>query len=186
MPRYCGIHSEACVVKCNGCKKWFCNARGKTSGSHIVNHLVRAKHKEVSLHKNSQLGETVLECYACGCRNVFVLGYIPAKTESVVVVLCRDPCASQTGPSQSGFKEADWDWDVKQWHPLIEDRSFLSWLVKVPSEEEQKRARQIDAPQINKLEEVWKANPTVCTSEDAIVESYTDFAVFCFFFFLKG
>jgi len=38
-------HLQASVVRCNVCKKWFCNARGNTSGSHIVNHLVRAKHK---------------------------------------------------------------------------------------------------------------------------------------------
>ena len=29
--------------------------------SHIVNHLVRAKHKEVMLHKDSALGDTFLE-----------------------------------------------------------------------------------------------------------------------------
>lgn len=39
--RYCGVHNPACVVKCLICSKWFCNARGTTSGSHIVNHLVR-------------------------------------------------------------------------------------------------------------------------------------------------
>ena len=89
--RYCGIHSPASVVRCNfpSCRKWFCNGRGNTSGSHIINHLVRAKHKEVSLHADSPLGETILECYYCGCRNVFLLGFIPAKTESVVVLLCR-------------------------------------------------------------------------------------------------
>ena len=43
--RYCGHHDPASVVKCNVCNKWFCNARGNTSGSHIVNHMVRAKHK---------------------------------------------------------------------------------------------------------------------------------------------
>ncbi|KZT70080.1 hypothetical protein DAEQUDRAFT_223063 [Daedalea quercina L-15889] len=47
---YCGIHSPASVVKCLVCSKWFCNSRGNTSASHIVNHLVRAKHKEVILH----------------------------------------------------------------------------------------------------------------------------------------
>ena len=57
--------------------------------SHIVNHLVRSKCKEVTLHKEGALGETVLECYNCGCKNVFLLGFIPAKAESVVVVLCR-------------------------------------------------------------------------------------------------
>ena len=57
--------------------------------SHIINHLVRTKHKEVSLHKDGPLGETQLECYNCGCRNVFLLGFIPAKADSVVVLLCR-------------------------------------------------------------------------------------------------
>ena len=49
--KYCGIHEASCVVMCNICHKWFCNGRGNTSGSHIINHLVRAKHKEVTLHR---------------------------------------------------------------------------------------------------------------------------------------
>lgn len=42
--RYCGVSNPACVVRCNvpSCRKWFCNSRGNTSGSHIVNHLVSA------------------------------------------------------------------------------------------------------------------------------------------------
>eukprot|EP00064_Thunnus_orientalis_P007835 superscaffoldBa00000892_g7857 len=177
---YCGIHDPACVVYCNTSKKWFCNGRGNTSGSHIVNHLVRAKCKEVTLHKDGPLCETVLECYNCGCRNVFLLGFIPAKADSVVVLLCRvsststpklkscggnyklelgrQPCASQ-----SSLK--DINWDSSQWQPLIQDRCFLSWLVKIPSEQEQLRARQITAQQINKLEELWKDNPSA-TLED--------------------
>jgi regulator of nonsense transcripts 1 len=87
--KYCGIHDPSTVVMCNICKKWFCNGRGSTSGSHIVNHLVRAKHREVTLHSDGPLGETVLECYSCGVRNVFILGFIPAKADSVVVLLCR-------------------------------------------------------------------------------------------------
>lgn len=87
--KYCGIHSPASVVKCVTCDRWFCNSRGNTSGSHIINHLVRAKHKEVSLHPESPLGDTVLECYNCGCRNVFLLGFIPAKSDTVVVLICR-------------------------------------------------------------------------------------------------
>jgi regulator of nonsense transcripts 1 len=53
----------------------------------------------------------------------------------------------------------DMNWDLSQWCPLIDDRCFLSWLVKVPSEQEQLRARQISAQQINKVEELWKTNP---------------------------
>ncbi|KAG0473062.1 hypothetical protein HPP92_014919 [Vanilla planifolia] len=149
-----GVQNPACVVRCNipSCRKWFCNSRGNTSGSHIVNHLVRAKHKEVCLHKDSPLGETILECYNCGCRNVFLLGFISAKTESVVVLLCREPCLSVNALK-------DMNWDLSQWCPLIDDRCFLPWLVKVPSEQEQLRARQITAQQINKVEELWKTNP---------------------------
>jgi len=149
---YCGIHDPAAVVMCNQTRKWFCNGRGNTSGSHIVNHLVRAKCKEVTLHKDGPLGETQLECYNCGCRNVFLLGFIPAKADSVVVLLCRQPCASQ-----SALK--DMNWDPTQWQPLIQDRCFLTWLVKIPSEQEQLRARQITAQMINRLEELWKENP---------------------------
>ncbi|MFQ6632313.1 hypothetical protein Gotur_009876 [Gossypium turneri] len=152
--RYCGVSNPACVVRCNvpSCRKWFCNSRGNTSGSHVVNHLVRAKHKEVCLHKDSPLGETILECYNCGCRNVFLLGFISAKTESVVVLLCREPCLNVNALK-------DMNWDLSQWCPLIDDRCFLQWLVKVPSEQEQLRARQISAQQINKVEELWKTNP---------------------------
>ncbi|KAL3499815.1 hypothetical protein ACH5RR_038908 [Cinchona calisaya] len=158
--KYCGVTNPACVVRCNvpTCRKWFCNSRGNTSGSHIVNHLVRAKHKEVCLHKDSPLGETILECYNCGCRNVFLLGFISAKTESVVVLLCREPCLSVNALK-------DMNWDLSQWCPLIDDRCFLQWLVKVPSEQEQLRARQVSAQQINKVEELWKTNPDA-TLED--------------------
>ncbi|SCV69006.1 BQ2448_2026 [Microbotryum intermedium] len=177
---YCGIHNTACVVKCLICNKWFCNSRGSTSGSHIVNHLVRAKHREVTLHAESPLGETTPECYACGAKNVFILGFIPAKSDTVVVLLCRyvalllpsspatvhllfsdrpffalslfsQPCAAMQSSK-------DIVWDTTQWSPLIEDRSFLSWLVKIPSEQEQLRARQITFHQINKLEELWRDN----------------------------
>lgn len=148
---YCGIHSPSCVVKCLGCSKWFCSARGNATSSHIVNHLVRARHKEVQLHPLSTLGDTVLECYNCGTKNVFLLGFIPAKSDTVVVLLCRQPCAST--PSSK-----DMSWDISRWQPLIEDRSFLPWLLSAPTDAEQLRARHLTPPMIAKLEEMWKDN----------------------------
>ncbi|KAF9261446.1 ATP dependent helicase [Marasmius fiardii PR-910] len=153
---YCGIHSPASVVKCLICNKWFCNSRGNTSASHIVNHLVRAKHKEVILHADSPLGETAPECYNCGSKNVLMLGFIPAKSDTVVVLLCRQPCAAIS---------KDISWNSSLWAPLIDDRSFLSWLVKPPSETEQLRSRQISFDQINRLEELWRENASA-TLED--------------------
>lgn len=111
---YCGIHNPSCVVKCLICNKWFCNSRGSTSSSHIVTHLVRAKHREVCLHAESMLGETTPECYNCGVKNVFLLGFIPAKSETVVVLLCRQPCAAI--PTSK-----DIVWDTSQWAPLIDE-----------------------------------------------------------------
>lgn len=70
----------------------------------------------------------------------------------------RQPCAAMQSSK-------DIVWDTAQWSPLVEDRSFLSWLVKVPSEQEQLRARQITFHQINKLEELWKDN-AAATLED--------------------
>ena len=143
----------SCVVKCVETNKWFCNGRGTTSASHIIQHLVRSKSKQISLHPQSPLGETVLECYSCGTRNVFLLGFIPAKGDSVVVLLCREPCLSMGALKDMG-------WDLNQWTPLIEDKQFLSWLVRVPTEKELLRCRQITTKQINKLEEAWRENPS--------------------------
>ncbi|KAA3678342.1 regulator of nonsense transcripts 1 [Paragonimus westermani] len=153
---YCGIHDPACVVYSNTTKKWFCNGRGNTSGSHIVNHLVRARAKEVTLHKDGPLKDTLLECYVCGSKNVFNLGFVPAKSESVVVLLCRNVCANMN---------KDMYWDPAQWQPIIQGRQFLSWLVKVPSEEAQAKARQLSAQQINLLEERWKENPEAAVED---------------------
>jgi regulator of nonsense transcripts 1 len=145
-------------VKCLACNKWFCSARGNSTSSHIVNHLVRARHKEVQLHPQSALGDTVLECYNCGTKNVFLLGFIPAKSDTVVVLLCRQPCAANTSTK-------DMSWDISRWQPLIEDRSFLTWLVATPTDAEQLRARHLQPSMIVKLEEMWKEAPNATVAD---------------------
>ncbi|KAH8918063.1 P-loop containing nucleoside triphosphate hydrolase protein [Atractiella rhizophila] len=152
---YCGLSSPSAVLKCLICNKWFCNSKtpsSSTNSSHIINHLVRSKHKEVTLHSESPLGETTPECYSCGQKNVFVLGFIPAKSETVVVLLCRQPCASLQS-------SRDIVWDTSQWSPLIEDRQFLSWLVKVPNPLPP-TLRSFTFQQVTKLEEMWKDGDT--------------------------
>ena len=57
----------------------------------------------MSLHKDGLVRDTVLECYSCAVKNVFVLGFIPAKAESVVVLLCRQPCAAH-----NSLKDMNW------------------------------------------------------------------------------
>eukprot|EP00878_Enallax_costatus_P027090 GHUV01029134.1.p1 GENE.GHUV01029134.1~~GHUV01029134.1.p1 ORF type:complete len:229 (+),score=44.50 GHUV01029134.1:522-1208(+) len=94
---YCGVSSPSCVVKCLTTGKWFCNERMGSSGSCIIVHLVKSKCREVQLHKDSPLGEAVLECYASGNRNVFSLGFVPVAGDNTVVLLARDTPAS--GPA---------------------------------------------------------------------------------------
>ncbi|KAJ9632060.1 ATP-dependent RNA helicase [Taxawa tesnikishii (nom. ined.)] len=59
----------------------------------------------------------------------------------------------------------DMNWDTSRWQPLIEDRSFLPWLVAAPSDQEQMRARHLAPQAIAKLEELWKDNQSA-TIED--------------------
>lgn len=160
---YCTIHNPASVAKCLACNRWFCNLRHGSSASHIVTHLVRSKHKEVMLHPDSPLGDTILECYNCGCRNVFLLGFIPAKSDSVVVLLCRQPCAMSSSK--------DPNWDTSNWLPLIDDRCFLPWLVTVPSDEEQATARIPTHASIIKIEDAWREKPQAKLEDlDALAE----------------
>ncbi|CAH8460016.1 unnamed protein product [Heterobilharzia americana] len=56
-------------------------------------------------------------------------------------------------------------WDPTQWQPIIQGRQFLAWLVKVPTDEQQAKARQISAQQINRLEEMWKENPQAAVED---------------------
>lgn len=147
--RYCTLHDPLAVVRCQGCKKWFCNSTHGTSGSHIVTHLVRAKHNEIALHEESPLGDGPVECFACGSRNIFQLGFIPSREESVVVLLCREPCLHSNTLK-------DMSWDPEGWQPLIHDRQLLPWLVKKPAGKELERSRHLEARQIRALEEMWR------------------------------
>ncbi|CUM68337.1 uncharacterized protein PRCAT00006059001 [Priceomyces carsonii] len=143
---YCGIHTPNCVVKCVTCDKWFCNAKSGLNTSHIVTHMIMSKHNVVALHEESDLGDTTLECYNCGNKNVFILGFVSAKLESVVVILCRIPCA----------QSKDVNWDTSQWQSLIENRQLLLWVASEPSEEDIENSKIVSHSQITKLETQWK------------------------------
>lgn len=149
---YCGISDVKCLLQCVATKKWFCNGRGKSNQSHIVSHLVKSKNKDVCLHEESKMGDVTLECYQCGQRNVFLLGFIPSLNDSVVVLLCREPCLNQGAMKGS-------EWDVSQWSPLIHDKVFVEFLVDEPTEKQQLRARQVDLNMITKIEDIWRENP---------------------------
>lgn len=170
---YCGISNASCVVKCEICNKWFCNGKLGNRGSHIITHLVLSKHNSVSLHPDGDLGDSTLECYNCGNKNIFVLGFVSAKQENVVVILCRLPCAQQK----------DSNWDTTEWQSLIEDRQLLSWVAHHPTDEDLINASSITYDQIIKLEMKWRLdkNATIDDLEEEkeveiapILMRYTD------------
>ena len=55
--------------------------------------------------------------------------------------------------------------DLTSWQPLIEDRQFVPWLVRVPQGRDLERTRPITQAQMTTLEELWMRNPTA-TVED--------------------
>lgn len=113
---------------------------------------MKAKHKEISLHTDNPLGVSTLECYVCGGKNIFLLGFVTLQDAQVALV-CRMPCLTNNN--------TDLNWDPNDFSPIIAEKSFAEWLVKPSSERMQKRARQITYDQINSLEEMRKNNPNV-------------------------
>ena len=68
-------------------------------GSHIIIHLVKTKHREISLHEKSEHGESTLECYICSTKNIFQLGFNQVtqtdsnqQQDSNVIIICRNNC----------------------------------------------------------------------------------------------
>jgi regulator of nonsense transcripts 1 len=57
-------------------------------------HMVKSRHKEIQLHPESPLKDTIIECYNCSSKNIFLLGFVSAKNEAVIILLCREPCLS--------------------------------------------------------------------------------------------
>uniref|UniRef100_A0A0N5CES7 DNA helicase n=1 Tax=Strongyloides papillosus TaxID=174720 RepID=A0A0N5CES7_STREA len=154
--RYCGIHNVNQVLQCSTCEKWFCNGKGITTGAHILQHMIRAQHREINFHKEAELGDSVLECYQCGVKNIFLLGFVPAKNDNVIVVLCRN-CSSMATKSAN--------WCADEWHCLIEERSLLPWIAKVPTVKERIKSFRITTAQIKALEELWRINPSADISD---------------------
>ncbi|CUI14806.1 UPF1 RNA helicase, putative [Bodo saltans] len=147
---YCGFHDTLSCAMCTVCNRWFCNGRDNTSGSHIVTHMVVAKHTAIKLHSDGPLGDGPLECFVCGARNIFSLGFIPSKEESVVVIICREPCLhSQT--------LRDMDWEASAWLPLIEEKRLLPWLCSVPASKDRQEqgVRHITNNDCREIENLW-------------------------------
>ncbi len=123
---YCQNTDHKCLGQCMECKQYFCNTVLSEIGSHLVVHLVRAKHRQVRLHKDSSLGHLVFECLFCRKRNVFTLGFAPhwEDKRTDVIMCCRDySCLSQEYISNHGLK-------VSEWEPIIKEKRFVDFLLQ--------------------------------------------------------
>lgn len=148
---YCGINNISRLVKCNekDCQRWFCDGRlDEFSASHIVFHLTKSKHKEIFLNENSPIGEMVLECYSCGCKNIFLLGFLESREGDTGIILCREPCLSQCKIVEDKFEKS-------KWVPLIKDKKLLDWIIPVLSESEMKICNRVNIRSMSKMEEKW-------------------------------
>lgn len=152
---YCGLESPQAVVKCGHCHKWFCNGKEKLGASHIILHMIHSKHNSVVLQESSPLGNETLECYNCEARNIFTLGFVAAKQELMVVLLCRMPCAHQR----------DINWATDDWQPLVNERALLPWVAPYPTPEESALAREVLIEQVRQVETLWKLNKNVSLDE---------------------
>lgn len=133
---YCGLAVPECVVLCEATGRWFCNTpRNVGVASCVVAHFATSRLRACRLHPASPLGDAPLECYSCGGRNPFVLGYVPLRGEDTVLMLCRDTPA--TAPGLAGL-----DVDLSAWAPVVCDRAFVPWLVRAPTDEERLRDRR--------------------------------------------
>lgn len=156
---YCSVDSAACVAQCDHCQRYFCNTKPNPSGSsHLITHLVMSRHNLVRLHPELELGDTVLECYNCGNKNIFLLGFVSARDSAVVVVLCRWPCA-QTSTAE---------WDTLKWSALVDGRALVPWLV-TPGV----MPHKVPPGQIQRLEQRWRTD-TEAKIEDVIEPDSSD------------
>lgn len=93
-----------------------------------------------------------LECYSSCRTNVFLLGLARAQADSVVLLLCREPCLHA-----KCLENVSWILDV--WQLLIVDGQFLPCLVRVPTEKEMGHWSYILGEEAKELEKLWKTDP---------------------------
>jgi len=117
--------------------------------------MVKAKHHEIKLHANSQLGSSEIECFFCRNKNVFMLGLCPLSQgdEKDVILCCRRFFCI---PSET---ISDYDLRTEDWKAIINEKQVIQCIVSEPSHSQIKRSREINVDVINSLEALRKTNP---------------------------
>lgn len=157
---YCAIHDPLNVAQCLKCSKWFCNSNKSDSRtSHIINHLMKSGHNEIALHPKSPLSDGAkIECFNCGCTNLFLLGHVYSKDNLATVFLCRQPCVRGKVDGRR--------WNLNTWSPLIHNLRLVPWLCRFPSEEQLALVTNFDSGKYQELEKMWKSGHLETSIED--------------------
>ena len=157
---YCGISNISHLIKCNECNRWFCNGRlDSYSASHIVFHLTKSKHKEIYVSNESPVGEMVMECYNCSCKNIFLLGFLENKEKESGFIICREPCLTTCKVDDNMF-------DKTKWVPLISNKMILEWIVPEPSNDVEKHlCQRVNIRNMSKLEDKWEKDKLLASQE---------------------
>ena len=152
---YCLCDIQECLVKCPNTNKYFCNGRGKAHHSHIVHHLVKSHNKEIQLLESNQYYKIPIMCYQCSTRNIFQLCFVQSQRQKTFYIFCRD-CLNN--PQLAPFQ-----FDMNNLYPIICDNSILSWLVRPPTDAEEKNflSTKVSTKDMDLLEEEWEKNPNV-------------------------
>ena len=157
---YCGLTNASHLAQCKECKKWFCNGKlDAYSPSHIIFHLTKSKHKEVYINSHSQAGEMDLQCYNCGGKNIFLLGFLESREGGNGFILCREPCLTK-------WKIDDSEFDKKNWVSLINEKKLLDWIVSEPKIDSELRiVQRVNIRKMSKFEETWEKEKLLSSQE---------------------
>jgi len=105
--------------------------------------------QEAQLHRESPLGDAILECYASGTRNVFVLGFVAVRGENTVVLLARD-----TPANHPTIK--DLNLDLTEWQPIIEVCEVADEVCEVAHEVYVQLAKSVVGIAVWQYSQFWK------------------------------
>lgn len=99
-------------------------------------HLIKSSHREIKLHENSEHGDIMMECYICGTKTIFHLGFTQVdvkndsedndstETEKSVIIICREKCLNLR-------KYENLEWNIEDWNIIVEEKQLADWIVKL-------------------------------------------------------
>ena len=128
---YCNCSNINCLAQCATTGLYFCNGKGETSKSHIIQHLQSIHCDTINLPRENRFSNVSLRCYICNSTNIFRLGFVFDKDGKIFIV-CRSPCQFDESLTEKGVNN-------EGFQPLVVDNEILPEVVNVPEPNEYKK-----------------------------------------------